>query len=168
MPLLIDGYNLLNASHVASRAHGRTELERARLGLLDFLASILVPRERERTTVVFDSSNAPPRLPDAVEHDGMTVLFSRDHESADALIEELIVEHPSPRSLVVVSSDHRLHRAARRRKAQPVDSDQWLRKQMAAYKRDAKNHSQEPTKPAGSPNAIEIAYWVEKFSNGND
>ena len=164
--LLIDGYNLLNASYVASRAHGRTELERARLGLLDFLSTILDLRHREQTTVVFDASNAPPGLPDVTEQDGMTVLFARDHESADALIEERIAEHPSPRLLVVVSSDHRLHRAARRRKARAVDSDQWLREQMAAYRRDAKLHSQEEAKPARSPNAIEVAYWVEKFSEG--
>jgi hypothetical protein len=28
--------------------------------------------------------------------------------------------------LTVVSSDHRLHRAARRRKATPIDSEKWV------------------------------------------
>jgi hypothetical protein len=38
----------------------------------------------------------------------------------------LIRKHSSPRALTVVSSDHRLHRAARRRRATPIDSDRWV------------------------------------------
>ena len=163
MPLLIDGYNLLNASRVRGRAQGRTELERARLGLLDFLATILDLCERERTTVVFDASEAPPGLPDSSEHDTMTIRFARDHADADELIEQLIAECSTPRSLEVVSSDHRLHRAARRRKARAVDSAQWLRERMAARRRDHPSIESATGKPSTLPGPAEVAYWVQRF-----
>jgi len=42
------------------------------------------------------------------------------------VLEELIEAEADPRHLTVVSSDHRIQRAARRRKAIFVDSDAWL------------------------------------------
>ena len=41
------------------------------------------------------------------------------------MIEEIVRTHSSPKQLIVVSSDHRLHKAALRRNAQPIDSDVW-------------------------------------------
>ena len=49
-----------------------------------------------------------------------------EYEDADSLIEELIQKNSTPKNLTVVSSDHRLHRAALRRKATPIDSDVWF------------------------------------------
>jgi predicted RNA-binding protein with PIN domain len=127
MTLLIDGYNLLNVAGVDSRRTvGRTQLERSRIALLKFLERFLTAEERATTTIVFDAAQAPPGLPDKHEHAGMQVRFARNYPAADDLIEELIAADRAPRGLVVVSSDHRLHRAARRRRATAIDSDVWV------------------------------------------
>jgi predicted RNA-binding protein with PIN domain len=125
MPLLIDGYNLLNVTGIVGRGVGPGTLERSRLALLNFLAESLEPKELPHTTVVFDAKDAPPGLPRTVEHRGMTIRFAAKHESADELIGELIRADFAPRRLVVVSSDHEIQRAARRRRAKAVDSDAW-------------------------------------------
>ena len=164
MLFLIDGYNLLNASRIRSRSHGRTELERARLGLLDFLATILSDDERAKTTVVFDAADAPPGLPHSSEHADMAIRFTRNNTIADDLIEEFIARCSTPRSLVVVSSDHRIHRAARRRKARAIDSDRWLRDRIAKRNRAQRTCALSSEKPSAVPNSAEVAYWTKKFT----
>ena len=60
-----------------------------------------------------------------MNHQGITVCFAEQYAEADDLIEELIRLDSMLRRLVVVSSDHRLQRAARRRRAKAIDSDVW-------------------------------------------
>jgi predicted RNA-binding protein with PIN domain len=125
MTLLIDGYNLLNAVGIVGRGTGRTSLERSRLALLNFLADRLDPAEAEHTTIVFDSTGAPPGLPRALNHRGLHVRFAPRGSDADTVLEELIHADNTPRRMTVVSSDHRIQRAAKRRRARAVDSDVW-------------------------------------------
>src|SRR5687767_1642502 len=124
--LLIDGYNLLHASGVFVAA-GPPTLERTRAAFLHFLAERLEARQCRRTTVVFDATQAPANLPHATSVAGMRVLFSRNGQDADALLEDLLLAEKSPRELLVVSSDHRVQRAARQRGARFVDSEIWIR-----------------------------------------
>ena len=123
MAILIDGYNLLYAAGIRAETAPPHTLERSRSALLNFVAAAVDPEELCRTTVVFDAANAPPGLPDRRSHRGILVLFARKHDTADALIEELIAAEDAPRRLTVVSSDHRIQRAARRRRATAIDSD---------------------------------------------
>jgi predicted RNA-binding protein with PIN domain len=124
--ILIDGYNLLHASGVFGSG-GRTPLESSREALLDWLGDILSEGERQRTTIVFDARQAPPGLSRSAEKHGLTVRFAPRGSEADDLLEQLIGQHPHPRALTVVSSDHRLQRAARRRRAAAIDSDRWVK-----------------------------------------
>src|SRR5207248_772703 len=76
-------------------------------------------------TVVFDALRAPPTAADALEYQGIQVFFTRDEE-ADDLIERLIRRASAPRLLTVVSDDHRVRDAARRRKCAVVEcADFW-------------------------------------------
>ncbi len=59
MSLVIDGYNLMHVAGILGRGVGPGSLQRSRLALLNFLAESLDPRELPRTTVVFDSHDAP-------------------------------------------------------------------------------------------------------------
>ena len=131
MTLLIDGYNLLHASGVFPPAPASPTLENARLALLDFLADSLPVKQVERTTVVFDALGAPPGLPRELAHRGLGVRFARRGGSADELLEELIAAEPDPRNLLVVSSDHRVQRAARQRGASFADSESWHRQLLS-------------------------------------
>lgn len=163
MALLIDGYNLLHAGGFIQRGLGPGGLERARLALLNFLVESLDPATLARAAVVFDSRSAPPDLPRVVQHRGLKVHFAAEHESADALLEELIRADSAPKQLIVVSSDHRLHRAARRRKATPMDSDAWYDetlRQRHAKRRPARRAGPDPVTPEA-----DVDYWVSQFSD---
>ena len=163
MSLLIDGYNLLNAVGIVGRGSGPSTLERSRLALLNFLAESLDPAEVARTTVVFDAAGAPPGLPRVVEHRGLCVRFAAGYEDADALIEALIRAESAPRRLTVVSSDHRLHRAARRRRATAVDSDVWYAEVVRRRLDRGQSTATGPAKPHVPLSEAEVAGWLERF-----
>ena len=109
MQYLIDGYNLLHAIGWAP-ARG-VSLQRSRLRLLDWLATELQDRV-ENVSAVFDS--AQDWGGNETIHRGIHLRFSRG-ETADDLIEKIIRDEPLPAALTVVSNDHRLQQAARRR-----------------------------------------------------
>ena len=90
MPLLIDGYNLLNATGIPARGRGPGNLERARQALLNTLVESLPEDEVPRTTVVFDASESPWGVAKQSNHRGIHVLFAAKDDDADTVIEELI------------------------------------------------------------------------------
>jgi len=148
MALLIDGYNLLNASGILPPADRPPTLEQSRKALLDFLAERLEPQELSRTVVVFDATGAPPGLPREVQYRGLSVRFAPRTSDADTLLEELIQADHAPRRLTVVSSDHRVQRAARRRRARAVDSDVWFLEIVRQQRAQAAPSAPAPEPPA--------------------
>jgi len=124
--VLIDGYNLLHAAGLAKAKYAPGELERRRARLLAKLRDLLDPAQLPRTTVVFDARiNPPPDRPDPPSGP-ITVIFAPRDREADDVVEELLAKHSVPQQVLVVSSDHRLHKAARRRGATAVDSEEFL------------------------------------------
>lgn len=165
MALLIDGYNLLHVTGLSGRGEGPGSFQRSREALLRFLAAAIEPDERPQTTVVFDAAGAPPGLPATLVHEDMTVRYARGYPDADALIEELIQQENVPRKLLVVSSDHRIQRAAKRRRAHIIDSDVWYASLW--QQRNQSPHAaaqQVPEKPLGELSPAEVARWVNEFS----
>ncbi len=164
MALLIDGYNLLHASGILPRGVGPSTLERARGALLNFLVESLEPDELRGATAVFDARTAPPGLPRIVDHRGLRVHFALQIRAiADELIEKLILADSSPRKLIVVSSDHRLQRAARRRRATPIDSDVWYAEVLKRRIARQKPAVIDAPKPPGPLSPSEVSYWLGKF-----
>ncbi len=161
MPLIIDGYNLLHVTGVSGK---RGDLQGSREALLRLLAATIEAKERPLTTIVFDAADAPPGLPRTVIHEDMTIHYASNYDNADELIEELIAANNVPRSLTVVSSDHRIQRAARRRKALFVDSDVWF---ADAMRRRARERRPPPpaAKPQGAPSGDEVSYWLSEFGD---
>jgi len=162
MSLIIDGYNLLHASGVMPSGQGPHTFERAREALLRFLAASLTDEERAQTTIVFDAREAPYNKPRTLDHEGMAIRFAPRDIDADTLIEELIKADHAPKRLTVVSSDHRIQNAARRRRATAVDSDVWTRELI---RRRQENRGAVPpaSKPQGSLPPSEVARWIEEF-----
>ncbi|MBL8889954.1 MAG: NYN domain-containing protein [Planctomycetaceae bacterium] len=125
MPTIIDGYNLLRTCGFVGARVGPGTLERARGMLLGFLAQIFPPDERGNVTVVFDSAVRLPDMPDYLVQNGMHVYFATGHRDADEMIIDMLQRHSAPKSLMIVSSDHQIQRAAQRRKSRFCDSDRW-------------------------------------------
>ncbi len=128
MLLLIDGYNLLHQSDLMGRGRGDRWLQRARERLLQRLQQHLDPPLAAETCVVFDAESPPPDRPHESWQGGIRVLYAVGYPEADDLVEELIGHHPAAQRLTVISSDHRLQRAAQRRRATAYDADRWYQR----------------------------------------
>ncbi len=164
MRTLIDGYNLMFAAGLMGRKFTPEGFRKARNRFLNDLAVFLDPVEAHLTTIVFDANDAPTHVLASVHHKGISVLYAVDHDSADEQIEDLIAQHPNPRTLTVVSSDHRLQRAATRRKAKVLSADEFLT-QLDARK-ERKRPSLAPVEPPERPEVLtveESAFWLEEF-----
>ncbi len=128
--LLIDGYNVI--APVGPPRIGATGwLARERDTLLDRLAKHLPPPVAHRTCVVFDAKERPIGGTAVFARAGIEVRFAVQHAEADDLIEELIEAHSNARQLTVISSDHRLQAAVRRRGGGFYDSQPWLDRLLA-------------------------------------
>lgn len=149
MRLLIDGYNLMfESTSVERRLDGKNALRAARGRLLHLLVDLIEESMRDRTMIVFDAKKAPPGLPDKYEYHGIQIVFARDWDSADEMIQLEIRRHSAPKTLTVVSSDHAIHRKALARGATVIDSDEWLDLQLDS--RASRNNHE-----ANSPESIE-------------
>ena len=162
MALLIDGYNLLHGTDLFGTGRMAGTLEGARNALVQFVLSNLDAAALDHTTIVFDAKDAPPGLPREKKERGLTIRFYAD---ADELLEELIRAEPAPRRLTVVSSDHRVQRAAKRRRAKAIDSDRWWAELCDARRKRSGDVAAPPAKPTGSPSTFEVDYWVSQFAD---
>jgi hypothetical protein len=133
---------------------------------LNLLAESLDPDEVPQTLVVFDAHDPPPGLPREMRHKGLLIRFAPRDEDADALIEELIREDTSPRRLTVVSSDHRIQRAAKRRRARAVDSDVWYTEVLRARQQRQQAAAEGPERPSGPLLEEDVRYWLREFEKG--
>lgn len=167
MRILIDGYNLMYAVGLLGKRLGPDRFRKARQRFLSALARALSPVDAHQTTVVFDAATPPDEFPAVTAFQGITVVFAVGDENADARIEQLIARHPAPKSLTVVSSDHRVRQAASRRKARALSADAFL---------DQLESSRRPAPPAAAAEPVrertlsagESAYWQQVFADVED
>jgi predicted RNA-binding protein with PIN domain len=162
MPYLIDGYNLLYAIGRLTPRSGRAALDNARKELLRSLGAA-AERDGEGVTVVFDAATAPPGKA-ATRTCGRALSMFAVGQTADDLIEELIARPPSGQRPTVVSDDHRLKEAARRRGCPCLGCldfyERFLQPRAAAPpKGDA-----EPEKPTTD----DAAHWLKEFGAIDD
>lgn len=157
--LLIDGYNVIHEAGLARAEYGPGDLARIRHQLLVQLAQKLEFDERKRCTIVFDAIEAPPNLPGRFKHEEIVVVFAKPGHEADELIELLIAQHSAPRQLTVVSSDHRLQTAIRRRRGIAIDSDIFLKQLEASHR----NAGPAPRSSAKERSDFELEFWMQEF-----
>ena len=165
MQILIDGYNLLHQSDLMGRGKGADWLRSARRRLIATVGQHLPAERLQEVAIVFDRHSKKPIEGVQRDRSGIAVYYAINHPEADDLIEELIAQHPHAKTLTVVSSDHRLQTAAKRRGATFVDSDVWYDKLVAG-----KYVSLEPSqcneavpKPDRPLSDEELDAWMEKF-----
>jgi hypothetical protein len=103
MHILVDGYNLIGSNR------GLTgKLEESRRRLIEQLR-LYSDRRGYPVTVVFDGWRSGSPFEAEEMHDGVTVVFSRQGETADSVLKRLADEIGS--GCVVVTSDRELRRA---------------------------------------------------------
>ena len=155
MTLILDAFNVLHAWNTGPSGDLWTELS----------ALATVSRRGPWASlpcVVVCDGPSPDRgrfqldlLPD------VTAVFSGPTSDADSVIERLIIESHTPTRLVVVSSDRRIERAARRRGCRALGSPEFLRACLGA----------KPSTPAEATehdNAMppeEIESWLRAFGS---
>ena len=134
MDYIIDGYNLIFQCGLQTRSATDDMLRKARGRMIQEILAGVSKTVAQRITIVFDAAERPLLAKGNSETiGGMKIFYADQYDDADSMIEHLIAKHSVPRKLTVVSSDHRLHKAALRRKAIPIDSDVWF-DQMEARK----------------------------------
>ncbi len=164
MPTLIDGYNLLYAMGRLTARDGKKALEGARRWLLLQVTS--GHTGGEDVTVVFDGSAAPPGAPAVEEHDRIHFKFAHG-QTADDLIEDIIHDESSPRSLTVVSDDHRIKHAARRRGCQVMGCLDYYERLQQPAEAPPTPVAEVPAKPERST-PEETQRWLEAFRDVPD
>jgi hypothetical protein len=165
--LIIDGYNLLHGANLARETYGPGELQRRRERLLGMLCEKLSPAEQMRCTVVFDAQSVPGDAAREQRHQELLVIFAAASSDADTQIEELLAKHPAAKQTIVVSSDHRLHKAAKRRGARPIDSEPfWERLQQRPDARTTLVEEPGPAPKSRRPPSVtakETEWWLREF-----
>jgi predicted RNA-binding protein with PIN domain len=99
--IVIDGYNLIRQSRSLSGVD-QIDLQQGREALLERLSNYRRIR-RHRMTVVFDGSGAPSFSTPTDRFNGIDIRFSRQGESADAVIKRMASRLKE--KALVVSSD---------------------------------------------------------------
>ena len=168
MRTLIDGYNVMYAGGLLGRKFGPTGFRQTRQRFLNDLAATLGATEAYLTTVVFDAATAPPDRANLTRHKGLTVVYAVDSDDADTRIEELIAGHSNPKNLTVVSSDHRIQKAALRRRSKIMTADAFWTDLDArkARLRTARNLAAiESVAATDAPSQNDVAYWTAEFGD---
>jgi predicted RNA-binding protein with PIN domain len=162
MAYLIDGYNLLHAMGVLRGRAGPQGLEKARQRLLGLLLGAL-GAEASNATVVFDAAGAPAGIKDEQEYQGIHVRFAVHQEQADDLIEELIQRSSAPKQLTVVSDDHRLQQAARRRHCPVLGCLDFVEELERIRRRHKTKSVKQTEKEVASKKDVER--WLQAFAD---
>jgi hypothetical protein len=161
---LIDGYNLLFAMGVLLKGRtGAAVLEKARRFLLELLHDAFGDGA-DHVTVVFDAKHAPPGLPAELDHQGIHVAFAVHEDEADDLIEQIIRRAAVPHRLTVVSNDHRIREAARRRHCIVQGCGDFLDRLETGRRPPPPPRRGDPGKPT-SPSRDETQRWLREFAD---
>jgi len=163
MLYLIDGYNLLYAMTLVKKRMAPDGLEKARQNLLGVLHGSF-GTESANVTVVFDAAHAPPGAPPEADYHGIRVRFAIGMATADEFIELLIRKASAPRHLTVVSDDHRIKDAARRKHCVVMGCDAFLQELERRRKPPAAPLGEPTAKPTGVSRE-ETQHWLKEFAD---
>jgi len=157
MPFLFDGYNLYHA--LCKSSEELTHL--TPVTMCRFIAQDM-QRLRDKAVVVFDGR---PRRGISLEIEPagyVKIIFSGSASDADTVMESLIQKNTAPRRLTVISSDNRVRKAARRRRAKTLSTREYL--ESFIRRRDKPPPvSREPIAKRRGLAEGELAKWLELF-----
>lgn len=152
---IIDGHNLLHAIiKIDENAGAITDVQLCRI--IDYYLQLT----GQKGELVFDGTG--PREKEAFDSLGnLEIFFAGIRSDADTVIEDKISVNTAPKRLIVVSSDRRVRKAARARKAESIKSEQFwndLSKQV-----NKKRPVREPDAKRQGLSEGETKKWLEIF-----
>ena len=153
--IIIDGHNLLHAIPKVDEAFGAI----SDVQLCHIIGSYL-KLTGQRGEIIFDGIGPP----DKSGFDGISnleVFFAGLGTDTDTVIEDKIIANSAPRRLRIVSSDRRLRKAARARKATSVKSEAFwnnIQKQLSR-----KKTAKEPAAKRRGLTDSETRQWLDIF-----
>jgi predicted RNA-binding protein with PIN domain len=159
--LIIDGYNLIGAAPEAFTK--MPALENRREHLIRMLQS--TPHLRNsKIIIVFDGDSSKGK-PKKYQFHNIEVIFSGDQQNADQVIQEIIRQNSSSKSLHIISSDREIQNSARDHHAHLSSSQEF-------WKQLRKNHSNKAIpKESKTVNKQELSQrevqeWLTIFKKG--
>jgi len=161
MSILVDAYNVLHVTGVLPPDLAGVDVR----GLARLIAD---SRWRgRRATLVCDGTGSADGTPEGRVESNVEVRYAGPGRDADSVIEQIIEVHTAPRRLLVVSSDRRLQRAARRRRAFWMSSDGFLER-LARDARKAGSRPGRGKQPATPLSPERVDSWLEHFGVHED
>lgn len=163
---LIDGYNLIHAMGLLPARLGDRTLEQSRERLLAHLRAAFGD-DANQLEVVFDARRASRRSCPVQHCGGITVRFAVGATDADELIREIVAADPLARNLRVVSNDHAVRDAVKRRGAVPLSCDAFLdiAERHRLTKSTKETSADADAKP--QPRPSDVDYWLKTFGDGD-
>ena len=153
--IFIDGHNLLHSINKADEGSGSI----SDVQLCHIIGSYL-KLTGQSGEIIFDGIGPP----DKSGFDGISnleVFFSGLGTDTDTVIEDKIIANSAPRRLKIVSSDRRLRKAARARKATSVKSEDFWNNMQKQLSR--KKTAKEPAAKRRGLSESETRQWLEIF-----
>ena len=153
--IIIDGHNLLHAIHKVDEGY-----ESISDVQLCWIVSRYLKLTGERGEIIFDGTG--PRDKSGFDNiSNLEVFFAGLHSDTDTVIEDKIKASTAPKRLTIVSSDRRLRKAARARKAISIKSDVFWNNVQKQLSR--KRPPREPAAKRRGLSESETKQWLEFF-----
>lgn len=129
--LVIDGYNVLFQTPLMVADRGKIDSQLSRQRLVHFTAMVVPAGTHQQTVIVFDSKQTQTQEAHVEHHEsGLQIVFASNFEEADQYIEDLIIKHPQPKSLTVISGDGKIKTTARSYGAKTQESREWYERNL--------------------------------------
>ena len=157
MPYLFDGYNVYHAARKLSEEWAHITVSSMCLLVGEDMRIV-----RDCAIVAFDGHRPKGRIEQDQLPGCIKILYSGSKSDADSLIEQLIKENTAPKRLVVVSSDRRIIKAARRRRAKSLGSAEYLFEMLKRHDRPPAKPKEPWEKQHGVPEG-QLRGWLEMF-----
>jgi len=155
MPIIIDGYNLL----WAITKPGEESEPITDVGLCRILGAYL-KAVKEKGQIIFDGVGPPDKSGfDNIRN--LEVVFTGRATDADTVIEGKIRASTAPKRLMIVSSDQRLRKAGRTRKAVLIKSEMFWAEVLKQLRQKSK--TEEPVEKRMGLTEGETKQWLDYF-----
>ena len=162
IPFLFDGYNVYHAACKLSEEWAHITPDTLCNSIATDMQSV-----NAHGVVVFDGRRTLQSQPQIKPPGYVRLVYSGPGVSADGVIEKMIQDSTAPRRLTVVSSDRRIRRAARRRRAISLTAGEYLEAMLKRANRPPPPPREPSEKRRGVPEG-ELDQWLELFGMDPD